>query len=44
MLFSGLIVAASLASLLLFPQNFLRSMGYGGMLIPLVSTLVAITR
>jgi MMPL family len=29
-LFSGLIVAASLTSLLIFPQNFLRSMGYGG--------------
>ena len=30
-LFSGLTVAAALASLLIFPQNFLRSMGYGGM-------------
>jgi RND superfamily putative drug exporter len=42
-LFSGLIVAASLASLLLFPQNFLRSMGYGGMAAVLVAMLAALT-
>jgi len=29
-LFSGLTVAAAMASLLIFPQAFLRSMGYGG--------------
>jgi RND superfamily putative drug exporter len=42
-LFSGLIVAASLASLLLFPQNFLRSMGYGGMAAVLVAMVAALT-
>ena len=42
-LFSGLIVAASLASLLLFPQNFLRSMGYGGMAAVLVAMAAALT-
>src|SRR6476469_8190896 len=42
-LFSGLIVTASLASLLLFPQNFLRSMGYGGMAAVLVAMLAALT-
>ena len=29
-MFSGLVVAASMSSLLVFPQIFLRSMGYGG--------------
>ena len=29
-LFSGLTVAAAMSSLLIFPQNFLRSLGYGG--------------
>jgi RND superfamily putative drug exporter len=42
-LFSGLIVAASLASLLIFPQNFLRSMGYGGVAAVLVAMLAALT-
>jgi RND superfamily putative drug exporter len=42
-LFSGLIVAAALASLLLFPQNFLRSMGYGGMAAVLVAMTAALT-
>ncbi len=42
-LFSGLIVAASLASLLLFPQNFLRSMGYGGVAAVLVAMGAALT-
>ena len=42
-LFSGLIVAASLASLLLFPQNFLRSMGYGGVAAVLVAMVAALT-
>ncbi len=42
-LFSGLIVAASLASLLLFPQNFLRSMGYGGVAAVLVAMTAALT-
>lgn len=42
-LFSGLTVAASLASLLIFPQNFLRSMGLGGMAAVLVAMLAALT-
>ncbi len=42
-MFSGLIVAASLASLLIFPQNFLRSMGYGGVAAVLVAMTAALT-
>jgi len=42
-LFSGLIVAASLASLLIFPQSFLRSMGYGGVAAVLVAMVAALT-
>jgi uncharacterized membrane protein YdfJ with MMPL/SSD domain len=42
-LFSGLIVAASLASLVIFPQNFLRSMGYGGVAAVLVAMVAALT-
>jgi RND superfamily putative drug exporter len=42
-IFSGLTVAIGLLALIALPLPFLRSMGYGGMLIPLVSTLVAIT-
>jgi RND superfamily putative drug exporter len=41
--FSGITVAIGLLALVALPLPFLRSMGYGGMLIPLVSTLVAIT-
>jgi RND superfamily putative drug exporter len=41
--FSGLTVAIGLFALFALPVPFLRSMGYGGMLIPLVSTAVAIT-
>jgi RND superfamily putative drug exporter len=41
--FSGITVAIGLFALVALPLPFLRSMGYGGMLIPLVSTLVAIT-
>jgi RND superfamily putative drug exporter len=41
--FSGLIVAASLLSLLIFPQNFLRSMGYGGVAAVLVAMTAALT-
>jgi putative drug exporter of the RND superfamily len=41
--FSGTTVAIGLLALIALPLPFLRSMGYGGMLIPLVSTLVAIT-
>jgi RND superfamily putative drug exporter len=42
-LFSGSTVAVGLLALIALPLPFLRSMGYGGMLIPLVSTLVALT-
>ncbi|MDX6642679.1 MAG: putative drug exporter of the superfamily, partial [Solirubrobacteraceae bacterium] len=41
--FSGITVAIGLLALIALPLPFLRSMGYGGMLIPLVSTGVAIT-
>jgi trehalose monomycolate/heme transporter len=40
---SGITVAAALASLLLFPEVFLRSMGYGGVATVLVDMLAAIT-
>ena len=42
-IFSGITVAIGLLALIALPLPFLRSMGYGGMLIPLISTLVAIT-
>jgi RND superfamily putative drug exporter len=42
-LFSGVTVAIGLLALIALPLPFLRSMGYGGMLIPLVSTAVAMT-
>jgi RND superfamily putative drug exporter len=42
-LFSGLTVAAALSSLLIFPQSFLRSMGYGGIAAVLVAMLAALT-
>jgi putative drug exporter of the RND superfamily len=41
--FSGITVAIGLLALIALPLPFLRSMGYGGMLIPLVSVTVAIT-
>ena len=41
--FSGTTVAVGLVALIALPLPFLRSVGYGGVLIPLVSTLVAIT-
>jgi putative drug exporter of the RND superfamily len=41
--FSGTTVAIGLLALVALPLPFLRSVGYGGMLIPLVSTLAAIT-
>ncbi len=40
---SGVTVAFSLVALVVLPVPFLRSVGYGGMLIPLVSTLVVLT-
>ncbi|WP_182541139.1 MMPL family transporter [Nocardioides ginsengisegetis] len=42
-LFSGLTVAAALSSLLIFPQNFLRSMGYGGIAAVVIAMLAALT-
>jgi len=42
-LFSALTVAAALASLIIFPQRFLYSMGIGGSLVALFSALVALT-
>ena len=42
-LFSGLTVAAAMSSLLIFPQTFLRSMGYGGMAAVLIAMLAALT-
>jgi RND superfamily putative drug exporter len=41
--FSGTTVAIGLLALVALPLPFLRSMGYGGLLIPLVATVVAIT-
>ncbi|HZD71825.1 MAG TPA: MMPL family transporter [Actinomycetes bacterium] len=41
--FSGVTVAIGLLALVLLPVPFLRSVGFGGMLIPLVSVLVAVT-
>ncbi len=40
---SGVTVAISLIALLALPVPFLRSMGFGGMLIPLVSVAVVLT-
>ena len=42
-LFSGLTVAAAMSSLLIFPQNFLRSLGYGGVAAVLVAVVAALT-
>ncbi|MEV8376310.1 MMPL family transporter [Kribbella sp. NPDC056861] len=42
-LFSGVTVAISLLALVVVPVPFLRSVGFGGLLIPLVSIAVALT-
>jgi RND superfamily putative drug exporter len=42
-LFSGTTVAIGLLALVALPLPFLRSVGYGGLLIPLISVLVAMT-
>jgi uncharacterized membrane protein YdfJ with MMPL/SSD domain len=42
-LFSAVTVAAALASLIVFPQRFLFSMGVGGVLVSLVAATVALT-
>jgi len=41
--FSSLTVAAALASLLVFPQRFLYSMGLGGALVTLFAALISLT-
>ena len=41
-LFSSLTVAAALAALLVFPQEFLYSMGVGGVAVALIAALVAL--
>jgi trehalose monomycolate/heme transporter len=40
---SGITVAVALTSLMLFPENFLRSMGYGGVATVAVDMLAALT-
>jgi RND superfamily putative drug exporter len=42
-LFSSLTVAAALASLLVFPQRFLYSMGLGGTMVALLAALISLT-
>jgi RND superfamily putative drug exporter len=42
-LFSALTVAASMSSLLVFPQTFLKSIGYGGIAAVLIAMLAALT-
>lgn len=42
-LFSGLTVAAAMSALLVFPQNFLRSLGYGGIAAVVVGVVTALT-
>ena len=41
--FSSLIVATATGSLIVFPQNFLNSMGIGGALVALLAGLIALT-
>ncbi|CAM3287198.1 MMPL family transporter [Nocardioides dubius] len=42
-LFSGLTVAAAMSSLLVFPQDFLRSIGFGGIAAVLVAMIASLT-
>jgi RND superfamily putative drug exporter len=42
-LFSSLTVAAALAALTVFPQNFLRSMGIGGSLVAIAAATISLT-
>jgi RND superfamily putative drug exporter len=42
-IFSGVAVAIGLIAMVVLPVPFLRSIGYGGLLIPLVSCVVAVT-
>ncbi|WP_370291198.1 MMPL family transporter [Nocardioides sp.] len=41
--FSGLTVAAAMSSLLVFPQTFLKSIGYGGIAAVLIAMVAALT-
>src|SRR5262245_21640374 len=41
--FSSLTVAAALASLMVFPQRFLYSMGLGGLMVALLASFIALT-
>ena len=41
--FSGLTVAIGLLAMIVLPVPFLRSVGYGGVLVPLVSVVVSLT-
>jgi RND superfamily putative drug exporter len=41
-LFSSLTVAGALASLMIFPQNFLHSMGVGGSLVALIAAAISL--
>ena len=41
--FSGVTVGVGLLTLVLLPVPFLRSLGYGGLLIPLVTVISALT-
>ena len=41
--FSGLTVAIGLLSMIVIPVPFLRSVGYGGVLVPLMSVVVTVT-
>jgi RND superfamily putative drug exporter len=41
--FSGIAVAIGLIAMVVLPVPFLRSIGYGGLLIPLVSVILALT-
>ena len=42
-IFSGIAVAIGLMAMVVLPVPFLRSIGYSGLLIPLISVLIAIT-
>ena len=41
--FSGVTIAVSAASLTLFPESFLRSMGYGGVAVVLIDVVASLT-
>jgi len=41
-IYSAVTVAAALAALMIFPQNFLFSMGFGGLVVAIVAAIVAV--